>query len=103
VDGIDELSKESQATIVDIIYQATCSTEPIIKIFLSSRSEETYIRNSLEKYEHLELSASVIASDLRCYIEDSVDAKIKCREIKIRNPDLRNEIVTALIDGAKDM
>jgi hypothetical protein len=103
IDGIDELSKTDQTKIIEVACQAVCSNETLMKVFLSSRSEEPYIRKSLQEYNYIELSSVVIANDVERFVQDSVDAKVKSGEIVIRNPGLRTEIVNALVDGAKDM
>lgn len=103
LDGIDELSKADQATIIEITHRAASLKQTIVKIFLSSRSEEPYIRKSLQRYNGLELSAAVIADDVKCFVKASVEAKLESGEIVIRNPDLKMEIIYALVEGAKDM
>jgi Cdc6-like AAA superfamily ATPase len=103
IDGIDELSKADQATIIEIAHRASRSEETVVKVFVTSRSEEPYIRRSLKSYNQIELSAAVIANDVKCFVKDSVEARIESGEIVVRNPGLKMEITNALVDGAKDM
>jgi hypothetical protein len=105
VDGIDELPRESQFTMVGAIKSTMNIDKTLIKTLVSSRSEENDIRRALlgPDFYSVEISTDNISNDIRVFINDEVDARIKRGRLVLGNPSIKDEIVRALTLGAKDM
>lgn len=105
IDGLDELPRESQFTIVGAIKSLLSSDKTLIKALVSSRSEENDIRRALRgpQFHSIEISTDNISSDIRAFINDEVDARIKQGRLMLGSPSVRDEILQALTVGAKDM
>jgi hypothetical protein len=105
VDGIDELPRESQFTMVGAIKSVMNIDKTLVKTLVSSRSEENDIRRALlgPDFYSVEISADNISNDIRVFINDEVDVRIKHGRLVLGNPSIKDEIVRALTIGAKDM
>lgn len=105
LDGIDELDKEGQTTIVDLIRQLTNVSGTTIKVFTTSRREEMFIRKSLGSYEFIEMSLSHVSNDIAAYVHDSIESSINNGTLLISDADtsLKREVIDTLINGAHDM
>jgi hypothetical protein len=105
VDGIDELPRESQFTIVGALKSIMSIDKTLIKTLVSSRSEENDIRRALRgpNFYSIEISPANISNDIRLFINDEVDNRIKEGRLVLGNPAIKDEIVRALTVGAKDM
>lgn len=101
VDALDECEEleqfiEGLATILDtggttVIILVTSRNDFALEQLLSPL---TTCRLSLEKN---------IGSDIARYVTDEVDSRISSRKLKIRNPQLKDDIVSALIGSANGM
>lgn len=79
IDNLDELPRESQFTIVGAVKSLLSTDKTLIKALVSSRSEENDIRRALRgpHFYSIEISADNISSDIRVFINDEVDTRIK--------------------------
>lgn len=105
IDGLDELPRESQFTIVGAIKSLLSSDKTLIKALVSSRSEENDIRRALRglHFHSIEISADNISSDIRAFINDEVGTRIKQGRLTLGSLSVKDEILQALTVGAKDM
>lgn len=103
IDGVDELGKEEQATVLSILRQLAGGTDYTVKIFVSSRREEPYIVKQLEGFRRIDLSTPCLSSDIAYFVKETVKSKIESGELVIRNPSLEQDIVKMLVDGADGM
>jgi Cdc6-like AAA superfamily ATPase len=105
VDGIDELPREHQVTLLAAIHNIMRLEKINIKVLVTARSEENDIRCALQgpNFHQVELCPDFISADLRVVIKDEVSERIANGRLVIGDPDIKNEIVEALSIGAKDM
>ncbi|KIW05145.1 uncharacterized protein PV09_03696 [Verruconis gallopava] len=105
VDGIDELPRESQFAIVPAINSMLSVDTTLVKVLTSCRGEENDIRRALRgpKFYHVEILDSDLSHDIRVFVKDQVDERVKDGRLVLRSPGLKEEIINALSVGAKDM
>jgi hypothetical protein len=103
IDGIDELGKEEQNIVLSVVKRLGQLKSIEVKVFVSSRREETYITKSLQNFRRIDLSTANTTSDIACFIKGTVRSKIESEELILQNPSLEHDIVRALLDGAQGM
>jgi Cdc6-like AAA superfamily ATPase len=103
LDGLDELTHSDQKVVIDIVHRLAKPSDTITKIMVFSRREERLIRPALNLYESIDISVSLVRSDLARFIMDSVNLKLDSCELSIQDPDLKQIIVDTLLEGAEDM
>ena len=105
LDSIDELDKEGQTTIVDLIRQLTDISETVVKVFTTSRHEEMFIRKSLGSYEFIEMSLGYVSNDIAACIHNTIELNIHNRTLLISdaNTTSKREVIDTLINGAHDI
>ena len=102
LDGIDELTKDGQLFIAEMVKLLLLS-QTTVKIFITSRREEVTIRKMFDMYPHINMSAAYLHADISSYVNHSVQSRIESSDLVVQNPGLKQEIIDALIEGAKDM
>jgi hypothetical protein len=105
IDGIDELPRESQFTMVGAIKSLMGVEKTLVKILVSCRCEENDIRRALRgpSFFSIEISPENISNDIRLYINDEVDKRLSEGRLVLGNPCIKDEIIQSLIAGAKDV
>jgi hypothetical protein len=103
VDGLDEL-KEDERRVVYSSLRDVLSINKIIKLFLSSRNDEsqTVGLDGASKYR-ICLLPEKIPIDINGYIRHAVRNLRAGGRFAIRDPWLERDVLDALIDGAKGM
>ena len=101
IDGIDELQIADQQAIWSISKKLEQFKDAEIKLFISSRPNTlttTFLRGF-----RVDLSTANISSDIGCFFRARVRSCLDSGELRIRNPALEEEIVRALLEGAKGL
>lgn len=102
IDGLDECKRKDLDKILPMLSQLLRSMRPLIKIALFSR-EESMIANALKNYPRVRVSSDKISLDLSTFIKEAVESKIESGQLCISEPQLKNEVIDALINGAQGM
>lgn len=98
VDGLDEISQD-RAGVTKLLRTLNCSSS-MVKILFASRPEID-IRDELEDFTSISIAAQ--SSDLRLYVAAEIEKRTRERRLKIRDQDLKEHIMKALVDGAHGM
>ncbi|KAF2679822.1 hypothetical protein K458DRAFT_313422 [Lentithecium fluviatile CBS 122367] len=103
IDGVDELTQDSQCTVLDFIDKLTLQSIVAVKVFVASRTEENQVRRALEHYECIELSSDRLSTDIEAFIEAKIDSTLVRQNLLLENDRLKREVVSALVEGAQGM
>ncbi|CAI6331959.1 unnamed protein product [Periconia digitata] len=103
IDGIDELSSNSQRHTLELIADLlSASHSTIAKIFVTSRSQEHPVRNALKDYKCLDLSTVDVGGDISTFIVGEMDILMKQNSL-LESDSIRQEVLRALTAGAEGM
>lgn len=103
VDGLDEM-KEEERQLVFSSLRDILTINKIIKLFLSSRNDESQtVASDITVKYRICLLPEKMSTDIDAYIRHAVSTLQAGRRLILRNPALEGEILDALIDGAKGM
>lgn len=102
IDGLDECYKSVTENILGVVTSLTACPTSIIKFFISSR-DDNRISEPLKMYPVIQLSASLLASDMRTYVTGAVGYRIRSGDLILRNSELEILIVTELTNKAQGM
>lgn len=102
LDGIDELDIENQTHVLALVDTLLNQTELLVKVFITSRTEEFRIKRALQSHQAFHLSIKTLDEDITLFIKDEVN-RIQAPHPLISDPTLKEEVVKALVDGAKGM
>lgn len=97
VDGVDECHDSGSVTesLVELAYDI-----PHLCILLFSRRQPE-MEHLLENFEQLSIAAE--SQDLRLYVPAQIEKLIRKHRLRIKNPDIKGEIVEKLVNGADGM
>ncbi|KAG8527758.1 uncharacterized protein KY384_007912 [Bacidia gigantensis] len=97
VDALDECGPQTR-TVVEMLTSLISDdeTNTIKKLFLSR--DEIDIRELLSDYAMVSIAAQ--SSDLRLYVGAEVDARVRSRQLRMKDRSLKEEILERLVDGA---
>jgi hypothetical protein len=87
----------------NLVHRLAQPSDTITKIVVFSRREERLIRPALKEHAFIDLSVELVRSDLARFIMDIVNLKLDSQEFSMRDPDLKQIIIDALVEGAEDM
>jgi len=99
IDALDECGT-NRSHIVELLASLHTGNETKIKTLFTSR-QETDIEVHLDSYEKVSIAAT--SSDLRLYVASEIDNRTRKKALRVRNPELKKEIMDRLIDGAQGM
>ncbi|KAL3425249.1 hypothetical protein PVAG01_02040, partial [Phlyctema vagabunda] len=103
IDGIDEAREEDRQIIYEALNTLT-KRNLSLKLFVSCREDVALsICSVASACFRLEVCEAVISTDIEGYTRDSIKTLLAREKIVLRNLDLKEDIVTALINGAKGM
>ena len=100
IDAFDECENRNQ--LMERLRKLNRENVQRIKIFLSSRADE-------KSEHHISSDLSILVSqeitwpDLKLYTENEMESAIQARRIKIGQSNLKDEIVSTLVQNAKGM
>jgi hypothetical protein len=105
IDGLDEMS-ESERKLVFSHLQIVKGLGPTscLKMFVSSREDTSYLMVSYGApiFKTL-VSTTTISEDIESYTKSEIQILKRKGDLVLGDPALEDEIVTALVDGAKGM
>lgn len=98
VDGLDEISS-SRFDAVDFLRRLG-EDNPHVRTLYASR-RETDIEQCLDGYEKVSIVAR--SSDLELYVASEIETRTRKKQLNIKDPDLKEQIMNRLINGAEGM
>jgi Cdc6-like AAA superfamily ATPase len=101
LDGIDELSHDSQSSVLESVDQMMGSGLDM-KIFITSRTEEYRVKKALRYSSIIRLSEKHADGDISLLINDKL-SRLDPQHPVLLDEALKNEVAMALIDRAKEM
>lgn len=102
LDGLDELNQDNQRCVLDFINTLLQDTGVLVKLCTTSRTEEVRIKKALQAHSTFRLAEHLIAQDIALYIGDEIGL-IDSPHPLSHDPELRQEVISALVAGAKGM
>lgn len=98
VDALDECGSRS-ASVVELLTSLHASSESIKILFLSR--DEQDIRRHLDPYVQIPIAAR--SSDLRLFVAAEIETRTRRKELRIKDPALKEHIMETLVNGAEGM
>ena len=102
IDGLDECEKASRKVVLDLLHRLQEIKNSTVKLFISCRQEDQILR-SYEGVPMVEMTASSLKGDIQLYVADSVSSRMESGELRVRDPDLAQEIMDELVNKAQGM
>jgi hypothetical protein len=103
LDGLDELDRDGQRAVLEMIASLLHSVDPPVKIFATSRTEESSVRLFMRNHQSLEMSSAGIRNDIKLVVEQDLEWIAKHENTVLRDASIREEVSDALIRGANGM
>ncbi|TDZ24444.1 Vegetative incompatibility protein HET-E-1 [Colletotrichum orbiculare MAFF 240422] len=101
IDGLDECGDHLATNVRSLTGISLSQREKLINLAILSR-DELIIRQSLEPmFHHIEIAAQ--PEDIQLYVASQLEERIKTMNLKFRNLELKDQIMTELVDGAQGM
>lgn len=97
VDGVDECH---EATKITDTLAALASETPGVRMLIFSR-RETEMVPFLQNYDQISIAAQ--SQDLRLYVPAQIELRSRLRRLRVKNPNVKDEIVETLVNGADGM
>jgi hypothetical protein len=98
IDGLDEISFDRSDT-VEKLEQIDIASSHTKTLFASRR--EFDIEQALERYKKISIAAQ--SSDLELYVASEIESRTTKRQLNIKDPDLKEQIMKRLINGSDGM
>jgi hypothetical protein len=76
--------------------------QPTVKVLVSCR-EDDQILTCFDAFSRIQVSESMLATDIEAFITGSVKSRIRSRRLKLKDPTLERNIVSDLIAKAQGM
>jgi hypothetical protein len=104
IDGLDEMSESDRKLVFSHLQMKGLGPTTCLKIFVSSREDASYLMASygVPLFKIL-VSTNTVSTDIEMYTKSEIGALKGKGDLALGDPALENEIVTALVDGAKGM
>ena len=102
IDGLDECEKEARRDAIALIEALLIHNKAAVKTFVSCREDEHILR-SLDVHPCIQLSETMMATDIDAFITGTVRSKVKSGELRINSPALEEEVVVELGTKAHGM
>jgi hypothetical protein len=96
IDGVDECHDGS---IVSETLTRLCKS-PTVRMLIFSRQEHD-MKWFLADFQQLSIAAE--SQDLRLYVPAEIEIRQRRQKLRINNPDLVDEMIDKLVDGAQGM
>lgn len=97
IDGVDECR---DPTAVAEVLASIVDESAKVRMLVSSRREAD-IEPFLMEFEQLSIAAE--SQDLRLYVPAQIEKRTRLRKLRIQDPDVKDEIVEKLVNGAEGM
>ena len=102
VDGVDELSKISQSSMIAFL-KGIMNSHRHIKVIIFSRREEMTIRQGLGNFHQIEITRTLLKEDIELFTRTTVSARIDMGLLHIVDEELEMDVISTLVAEAKDM
>ena len=99
VDALDECTGD-RSTVMELLESLNKPGANNIKTLFTSRDEYD-IRARLADYVSVSIAAR--SSDLRLYVASEFELRMRNKKLRVRDPTLKEEIMTRLVEGAEGM
>lgn len=99
VDALDECGDDRGEVVQALASLNENALSNIRTAFLSR--DEPEIKNILEDFMHIPIAAH--NDDLKIFVAEEIEARVRKRKLRIKNPGLKNEIMEKLSHGADGM
>jgi hypothetical protein len=99
VDALDECVQD-RYHVVELLRSLNISGDSNIKTLFTSR-REVDIEDHLSEYEQVSIAAR--SSDLKLYVASEIEQRIRRKQLRLRDPKLKEHIMERLIGGAEGM
>jgi len=104
IDALDECEKHERNLVFDILQSINVSNGPKAKLFLASReSVAEEVKYRFTSLLHVSMNAAEAQSDIAIYIRETLEERVRSRELVVGNNTLLQEIQDALTQGAQGM
>ena len=102
VDWLDECERGVQQAVTNTLGRLLTFEHPLIKILFTCR-DEGHLLTSLNHFSRLQISHRASAADIQSYISHAIAQSLSSGDLTIRNPVLKEEIISKLVDKAQGM
>jgi Cdc6-like AAA superfamily ATPase len=102
LDGLDELSQDNQTFVLKLLDTLLQLTTTVIKLCVTSRTEEFRVRKALHSHITIRLTELSVAYDIALFINDEI-THVDASHPLSHDADLKQEVIAALVVGAKGM
>ncbi|KAM0541425.1 hypothetical protein ACHAPJ_013243 [Fusarium lateritium] len=100
IDGLDECLAAERRALLGALMKLSTSC-PSLRVFISSRdSVGVDLEGRLSHMDHVAMAPMHITSDIRLYVEATIQERMEDRDLVIKDPNLLNEIRDTLTDQA---
>lgn len=100
VDALDECN--GRECLIDALLELSNERSSCVKILVTSRNELD-IYSALSKMPNICIQKDDVSADVESYITYEVRSRIRSKKLKLRDPNLEQEIITALVEKADGM
>ena len=100
VDGLDECERGVQQALTNTLGRLLTFEHPLIKNLFTCR-DEGHLLTSLSHFSRLQISHRASAADIQSYISHAIAQSLSSGDLTIRNPVLKEEIISKLVDKAQ--
>ena len=104
LDGLDECEKEIRQQMIDMFCHLSKLKNAVVRTLILCRDEDQLLSlRALQGIPRIRISTSALEGDIKSFVTGSVRFRVQSGELKMRNPDLENEIVSELVSKAHGM
>lgn len=102
LDGLDECEKGVQQGLTGFLCRLMNIGHPMIRVLITCR-DEGHLLTKFESFGRLQITSQVSAADMQSYISHTVTSSLSSGDLTLRNPALKEEIISRLISKAQGM
>ncbi|RFN48582.1 vegetative incompatibility protein het-e-1 [Fusarium flagelliforme] len=101
VDGLDECGDHTEENTATFAQIAATQKDDAINMALLSRNEVVIRHITENDFKHIEIEART--DDVQLYVASELSQRIITRKLRLKDPALKDLIMTRLVEGAKGM
>ncbi|KAL5585649.1 hypothetical protein FOVSG1_013341 [Fusarium oxysporum f. sp. vasinfectum] len=104
IDGLDECNTAERRALLDVLSSLATTTTLGLRIFIASR-DSVYVdlKGRFSHMEHVSMAPVNLASDIRIYVEATVQERMRDKDLVCEDPRLLDEIRDTLTHHADGM
>ena len=102
IDGLDECEKETKQMMIGFLKRITHSSSMIVKCLILCREEDQLLR-SFQATLSISVTSMALEGDIKSFVIGSVKSRIASGDLRLRKPELEQEIVSELVTKAHGM